>query len=370
VTRFAFTPEQQELRAVLRNLFERKASQQAVRSVMETPEGYDQVLWRQLADQIGVLGLAVPEEFGGAGFGDIELGIAMEEAGRALACTPLLSTSVMATKAILLSGNGKAQKEYLPKIVAGHLMATVAYADETGPGSVPTAAREEHGRWLLNGTKLYVLDGCSAGLLLVAADVDDRLALFAVTAEAGGVHCDAMNTMDLTRRQARVSLRGAEATMLAGPGQARAVLDRVLDETRVALAAEQIGGAERCLEMAVEYAKIREQFGRPIGSFQAIKHRCAEMLIEVELAKSAAYNALWAVAEGSGEDLALAASMAKALASEAYVFVATENIQVHGGIGFSWEHAAHLYFRRARSSAVMFGDATYHRERIARRLGV
>jgi alkylation response protein AidB-like acyl-CoA dehydrogenase len=370
VTRFAFTAEQQELRTVLRSLFDKKSSQHHVRIAMETPEGYDPTLWHQLAEQVGVQGLALPEEFGGAGYGDLELGVVMEEAGRALVCAPFLSTVVLAAKALLLSENSEAQEFYLPKIAAGELIATLAWSDATGPGAEVTRARATDDGWRIDGAKLFVLDGCSAKLLVVAAEAAGRTALFTVDVPADGLHAEAMTTMDLTRKQARLQLSDVPATLLVGPDLAAEVLARVLTEARVALAVEQVGGAEACLEMAVEYAKIREQFGRPIGSFQAIKHRCADMLVEVELAKSTAYNALWALAEEDKEDVVLAASMAKALCSEAYVFVATENIQVHGGIGFSWEHAAHLYFRRARSSAVMLGDANFHRELVARRLGV
>ncbi len=364
---------------MLRSLFERSSSQLDVRAAMDSDIGYDAVLWRQLAEQIGVQGLALPEELGGAGYGDLELGIVLEEAGRALVCAPLFSTVVLAAKTLVRSENSAAQKSYLPRIAAGECIATLAWIDEAagaaGDPSAPTpvTAREVDGSWRLDGVKLFVVDALAADLLLVSAQVGGEVALFALEAGSAGLERSPMSTLDLTRRQGRVTLNGARAELLVESGRAATVLARVLDEARVLLSLEQVGGTEYCLELAVEYAKIREQFGRPIGSFQAIKHRCADMLVELELAKSTAYNALWALAESTDDpddDLALAASMAKALCSEAYVFVATENIQVHGGIGFSWEHVAHLYFRRARSSAVMLGDARFHRELIAQRLGV
>ncbi|HEY6534099.1 MAG TPA: acyl-CoA dehydrogenase, partial [Acidimicrobiales bacterium] len=221
----------------------------------------------------------------------------------------------------------------------------------------------------ITGTKTHVLDGHVADLVLVVARTSAGLSLFRIDGESDRLLRTALATMDQTRTQAELVFDAASATLVGVDGGAGAVLARVLDVAAVALAAEQVGGAGRCLEMAVEYAKDRVQFGRPIGSFQAIKHTCADLLLQVESARSAAYYAAWAVAEQSDE-LPLLASLAKAYCSDAYVAVATENIQIHGGIGFTWEHPAHLYFKRATSSAVLFGDANHHRDRIAQTIGI
>ena len=225
------------------------------------------------------------------------------------------------------------------------------------------------GAWRLDGTKMYVLDGHTADLLVVAARTGSGVSLFTVEADAAGLTRTPLSTMDQTRKQAKLTFDGVEAALLGAEGGGWPVLERVLDLAAVALAAEQVGGAQMCLDMAVEYAKVRVQFGRPIGSFQAIKHKCADMLLQVESAKSAAYYAGWCAAE-MNDELPQVASMAKSYCSEAYFHAAAENIQIHGGIGFTWEHPAHLYFKRAKSSELLFGDPTYHRELLAQRIGI
>src|SRR5208282_5547905 len=219
------------------------------------------------------------------------------------------------------------------------------------------------------GENAFVLDGYTADLILVAARTDAGISIFAVDGSAPGLTRTLMETLDLTRKQARLSFTDVPARLIGADGEGSAVLARVLDLAAVGLAAEAVGGAQRCLEMSVDYAKLRVQFGRPIGSFQAIKHKCADMLLEIESAKSAAYYAAWAAADGSDE-LPLVASLAKAFCSEAYFHAAAENIQIHGGIGFTWEHDAHLYFKRAKSSELLFGDPAYHRELLAQRIGI
>ncbi|HEY1119788.1 MAG TPA: acyl-CoA dehydrogenase, partial [Acidimicrobiales bacterium] len=235
-------------------------------------------------------------------------------------------------------------------------------------GIEATATKSGDG-YAITGEKMFVLDGHTADLIIVAAKTGAGTSLFTVKSDASGLTREALSTMDQTRKQAKLTFADTPATLLGTDGQGWSVLSTVLDLTAVALAAEQVGGAQFVLEMAVQYAKDRVQFGRPIGSFQAIKHKCADMLLEVESAKSAAYYAAWCAAE-MNDELPSVASLAKAYCSEAYFHAAAENIQIHGGIGFTWEHPAHLYFKRAKSSELLFGDPTYHRELLAQRIGI
>jgi alkylation response protein AidB-like acyl-CoA dehydrogenase len=369
---FAFNSEQEELRHFLRRFLADKSPAAEVRRLMETGEGYDPQVWKQMADQLGLQGLAIPEEFGGAGSTPVELGIAFEEMGRVLFCAPFFSTVGLAAQALLAAGDDQAKQAYLPRIAAGSLLATVAVTEEDGRwdlAAVRTSAAPGSGSFRLDGTKMFVVDGHIAELLLVVARTDSGLGLFAVDADAGGVVRTPLQTLDMTRKLARLELTRAPARLVSGPGDATAALSQALDLALVALTAEQVGGAQRCLDMAVDYAKIRMQFGRPIGSFQAVKHKCAEMLLEVESAKSAAYHAAGSAAE-TPDELGVAAAIAKAYCSEAYFRVAAETIQVHGGIGFTWEHDAHLYFRRAKSTQLLLGDEHYHRERFASLIGI
>ncbi|HEY6495823.1 MAG TPA: acyl-CoA dehydrogenase family protein [Trebonia sp.] len=372
---FAFSPEQEEFRQSLRRFLAGKSPAAEVRRLMETDAGYDPQVWKQLADQLGLQGLAIPEEYGGSGATPVELGIAFEEMGRVLLCAPFFSTVGLAAQALLAAGDDQAKREYLPRIADGSLLSTLAVTEEDGRwdlSAVRTSAVADSGApavCLLDGTKMYVVDGHIAQLLLVVARIDSGLGLFAVDASAEGVVRTPLPTLDMTRKLARVELRGVPARLVSGPGDATTALSRALDLALAALTAEQVGGAQRCLDMAVDYAKIRMQFGRPIGSFQAVKHKCAEMLLEVESAKSAAYHAAGS-AEATSDELGVAAAIAKAYCSEAYFHVAAETIQVHGGIGFTWEHDAHLYFRRAKSSQLFLGDEHYHRERFAALTGI
>jgi alkylation response protein AidB-like acyl-CoA dehydrogenase len=369
---FAFSEEQEELRRTVRAFLEDKSPESEVRRLMETVEGYDPAVWRQMADQLGLQGLAIPEEYGGSGFSYVELVVVLEEMGRALLCAPYFSTVALAANLLLHVGDEAAKKEYLPAIASGDMIATVAFTEESGrwdeAGITIPATREGDG-WTLRGTKMFVLDGHTANLLLVAARTPAGVSLFAVDPAAPGVTRTPLATMDQTRKQAKVVFEGAPARLIGEEGRGWEALSRMLDLAAVALAAEQVGGAQKVLEMAVEYAKVRVQFGRPIGSFQAIKHKCADMLLEVESAKSAAYYAGWCAAE-LNDELPVVASLAKSYCSEAYFHAAAENIQIHGGIGFTWEHPAHLYFKRAKSSELLFGDPTYHRELLAQRIGI
>ena len=339
---------------------------------METTAGYDPAVWSQMADQLGLQGLIIPEEFGGSGYGYVELVVVLEEMGRALLCAPYFSSVVLAANVLMASGDEGAKKDYLPGIASGSVIATVALAEAAGrwdEAGVTLEADGAGGNWTLAGEKLFVFDGAVADVVLVAARTRGGVSVFAVEKGAAGFSTTAMRTLDQTRKQARLIFDSTPARLVGGEGDGWPAISAMLDLAVVALAAEQAGGAQKVLEMAVEYAKVRIQFGRPIGSFQAIKHKCADMLLDIESAKSAAYYAGRAAAAGD-EELPVLASLAKACCSEAYSRAAAENIQVHGGIGFTWEHPAHLYFKRAKSSELIFGDPGYHRELLVQRIGL
>lgn len=369
---FAFTEEQDQLRSFVRQFLEDKSSEATVRELMDTESGYDEAVWAQMAEQLGLQSLIIPEEYGGQGFTWVEMVVVLEEMGRALLCAPFFSSAVLATSALLECGDADAAGDYLPRIASGELIATVALTEENGrwdESGITATATADGDSWTLDGAKHYVLDGHTAGLLIVAAKTAAGVSLFAIDGDASGLTRTPLSTMDQTRKQAKISLSSTPGRLLGSDGAGWDTLVGVLDRAAVALAAEQVGGAQMVLDMAVQYAKDRFQFGRPIGSFQAIKHKCADMLLEVESAKSAAYYAAWCAAVDNDE-LPAMASLAKSYCSEAYFHAASENIQIHGGIGFTWEHPAHLYFKRAKSSELLFGDPTYHRELLAQRIGL
>ena len=375
--------EQRELRESVRRFLTERAPLTKVRELMETADGTDPDVWRQASAQLGLPGIAVPEEYGGAGFSFAEQAIVLEELGAALFTGPYLASAVLAATALLASDDQETMKDLLPGIAAGETIATLAFTEDDGswdPASIRLAATEDaatkdaaakNAGWRLDGHKSFVLDGQAADLILAVATTgtDGTLSLFAVTSTAEALTRRALPTLDQTRKLARLSFNHTPARLVGEPGAARAVLDHTLDVAAIALAAEQLGGAQRALDMAVAYAKVRQQFGRPIGSFQAIKHRCADLLLEVESLRSAVGYAAAAVAAGSTEVRVLA-PLLKAYASEVYSHVAGENIQIHGGIGFTWEHDAHLYLKRAKASELFLGDASYHRERLATRIGL
>lgn len=368
---FGFTDEQNELRRIVRSFFESKADEAQVRRHMESPLGYDPSLWVQMSDELGLVGLAVPEAFGGQGFTFVELGVVAEELGRALVPSPYFASAVLASSALLGSGDDAAQRRYLPGIASGTTIATLAVTEESGrweAGAIQARARETADGWVVDGAKTYVLDGCSADVLLVAAQTDSGLSLFAVD-RFDSVARRALSTLDQTRKQARIEFSATPASLVGCEGGAEAVLRSTLALGCAALAAEQVGGAQRCLELAVDYAKMRRQFGKPIGSFQAIRHKCANVFLDIECARGAAYYAVRAAAQRSPE-LPAVASLAKACSSEAYARAAAANIQIHGGIGFTWEHPAHLYFKRAQSSGRLLGDASFHRRLLADEIGI
>jgi len=369
---FAFSEEQEQLREFVRQFLENYSAEATVRELMETESGYDAATWSMMAEQLGLQSLIIPEEYGGQGFGYVELIVVLEEMGRSLLCAPFFSTVVLAANTLIHSGDDGAKADLLPGIASGETIATLAFTEESGrwdEGGITMQASASGDGHTLTGTKSFVLDGHTANLILVAARTDAGVSLFSVDADAAGLTRTALSTMDQTRKQAKLDFADVSATLIGTDGGGWATMETVLDLAAVALAAEQVGGAQMCLDMAVEYAKVRVQFGRPIGSFQAIKHKCADMLLEVESAKSAAYYAGWCAAE-MNDELPQVASLAKSYCSEAYFHAAAENIQIHGGIGFTWEHPAHLYFKRAKSSELLFGDPTYHREQLAQRIGI
>jgi alkylation response protein AidB-like acyl-CoA dehydrogenase len=373
------TSEQEELRASVRRFLADRVPITAVRALMDAADGGDPAIWKQAGEQLGLQGIAIPEEYGGSGFSFAEQAIVLEELGAALYGGPYLASAVLAANALLASADEAAKKAYLPGIASGELIATLAFTEEDGSWepdatrltATPASSGDAGvvGGWQLDGQKSFVLDGHTAGLILVIARTPAGLSLFAVPGDAGGLTRTPLPTLDQTRKLARLEFAGAGATLIGTDGAGEALLGRVLDIAAIAQAAEQLGGAQRALDMAVEYLKVRHQFGRPIGSFQALKHRCADLLLEVESLRSAVIYAAAAVAEDSAE-IPVVAALVKAYASDVYFHVAAENIQMHGGIGFTWEHDAHLYFKRAKASELFLGDATLHRERLATRIGL
>jgi len=374
---FAFSEEQEELRQTVRRFLDDKSPVSEVRRLMETTEGYDPAVWKQMAQELGLQSLHIPEQYGGQGFSFVELGIVFEEMGRVLLCAPYFATVALAANTILDAGSDENRASLLPGIAAGETIATLAFTEPNGrwdAAGIEMVAKESGDAYTLDGTKMFVIDGHTANLIVVAARLEgtadeDGIGFFAVDGDADGLTRTALSTMDQTRKQAKLEFSGVAATPIGSPGSSWPALSKTLDQAAVCLCNEMVGGAQFVLDMSVAYAKERVQFGRPIGSFQAIKHKCADMLLEVESAKSAAYYASWAASEDN-EELPVVASLAKAYCSDAYFHAAAENIQIHGGIGFTWEHDAHLYFKRAKSSEILLGDATYHRELLAQRIGI
>ena len=334
---------------------------------MATDQGWDAQVWQVMAAQLGLQGLALPEEFGGSGYGFVDQQIVLEEMGRALLCAPYLSCVVLAANTLLTSGDRAACAELVPRIATGELLVTVASVD-AAPATTAAPLPGGDG-WLLSGEKTFVLDGLAADVLLVSAATELGTSLFLVDAAARGMTRGLITTLDETRKQATVGLAETPARLVGELGAADAVMAAALERTLVGLVAEEVGVARQMLDVTVHYVKIREQFGRPVGSFQAVKHRCTEMLMEVETATSAAYAAGWALDEASPE-AAMLAHLAQATCAESLTWVATEMIEMHGGIGFTWEHPAHLYYKRALSSANLFGTARSHRLELAGALGI
>lgn len=374
---FAFGEEQDDFRETLRRFFAEKSSTNDVRRLMETPEGSDRALWRQMAEELGLQGVHIPEEYGGQGFGFLELGIAVEELGRALLSGPYFSSICLAANTILNTGSEAQRKNLLPGIADGTSIATLALLEASGshdPAQIELVARPEGDGFVLEGAKRHVTDAQDADCILVAARLpgtsgDPGITLLVVSADAPGVSLEPLETLDLTRKQAHVRFEGVRAQALGTPGEDAAALRRSLDQAAICLALENTGGAARCLEMAVAYAKQRFQFARPIGSFQAVKHKCAEMLLDVECASACSHWASW-VAQDNPEQLAEAAAVALTISTDTYLHASQENLQIHGGIGFTWEADPHLFFKRAKSNESLLGHPTLHRARLTRELGL
>jgi alkylation response protein AidB-like acyl-CoA dehydrogenase len=369
---FGFSEEQEMLRQSARALLEKECPSTVVRKVIEEAHGFDPALWKKMAE-LGWLGLVVPEEYGGGGLSYVDLVLIMEEMGRVVLPSPFIWT-VMVAEAIKRAGNDKQKSSLLPKIASGELIATLGYLEPSAQWSaegIEMSARKEGSGYVLDGTKLFVNDGHIADCILVAARTGEAgnrgITLFALETKRSGIDVTRLTTMDQTRKLAEVKFTGVKtdtSDVVGEVGRGWNTLSEIIDRGKVMLAGEMMGGAQKVLEMTVDYTKVRVQFGRPIGSFQAVQHKCANMMIDVEGAKSAVYYASWAVSNEVNE-APLAAALAKAAASDAYRRVSADGIQLHGGIGFTWDHDMHLYFKRAKSSEFTFGDANWNRELVA-----
>jgi alkylation response protein AidB-like acyl-CoA dehydrogenase len=396
---FAPSEEQLELVRVTRRFLDDKAPLPQARRLMETEDGFDGTVWDQMGKELGLQSLHIPEQYGGMGFSFVELGLVFEEMGRALLGAPYLSCIGLAANAVLAAGSEAQRRELLPGIADGHTraclaVAEIAVAEESSdgagiwaPANIVTEARPSGDGHLLHGIKTSVVDGHSAHLIIVVArepgtSGTDGVGMYVVDTATvpPGLTRTPLPTLDQTRKLARLDFSGVPARRLDGPGSDWPSVRRTLCQAAVCLAAEQVGGAARCLEMAVDYAKVRTQFGRPIGSFQAIKHRCADLLLAVETARSAAYHAIVVAADDSDDsdgdagrsdgELEMAASMALAHCSEVFARAAGDNVQIHGGVGFTWEHDAHLFLKRAKSSQYLLGSPSRHREVVADLMGL
>jgi len=367
---FSFTEDQALLRSSVRSALDEQCKTDHVRAMMDDRLGYGEPLWSEMA-KLGWLGLPFPEQYGGAGLGLVELAIVLEEMGRVAYPGPFFSTVVLGGLTLLLNGSDAQKERWLSAIASGRSRLTAALQEDSldwDPASTTATAAKAGAGWTLSGTKRFVPWAHVADAVLVPARAPEGLSLFLVNPKAPGVTLTPTRGMDLTTRWFTLKLDGVSVgadALVGAAGSAGSLLESALRRAAVGASAEMLGAARRCLDMSVEYAKVREQFGQLIGSFQAIRHKCAEMLMEVENSHSAVYYAAWAL-EAGAEDAAMAASVAKSYVSESARRVCGESIQAHGGIGFTWEYDLHLYFKRAKSLEVMFGDAEYHRELIAR----
>ncbi|MGZ4556203.1 MAG: acyl-CoA dehydrogenase family protein [Mycobacteriaceae bacterium] len=360
---FTFTEEQAQLRDAVRRFCAENFDEQTVRHLMESDPPFDPKVWDRLGSELGVLGLSVPESDGGAGGTLVDQALAVEQLAASLACGPVFGTVFLAVPALVAASAGPVREELLTELTEGRRTAAFAVADRAGafdPAAVTVTADGD----ALTGAIERVVDAGAADDLLVAADGPDGLGLYAVAAAGPGVERIPLVTLDLTRPQATIRFSDAPARLVAGADEAERVIGHALQVGSALLAVEQVGASQHLLDLSVDYAKSRLQFGRPIGSFQAVKHRLADLLVELEHARSTAYHAVWALTDGT-DDPALAASIAQATCSAAFSRIAADTIQVHGGIGFTWEHQAHLYLKRATTDAALLGTAEQHRSRVA-----
>jgi alkylation response protein AidB-like acyl-CoA dehydrogenase len=371
---FAFSEEQEMLRRSAREFLAKECSSKVVRKLMEG-SGYDPALWKKIGD-LGWTALGIPEQYGGVGT-FLDLIVVLEEAGRALLPGPFFSTMGLAVPVLIEAGTEAQKKDVLSAIAEGSARATLAFTEPSGrwdASGIGLAARQQGGGWQLNGVKLFVPDAETADYMAVAArtrgEGEEGITLFLVGGRPKGMTVKPLETMDMTRRWSEVRFDGVQLgadSVMGNPDKAWPRLKRALEWATAALCAEMVGGVQKVLETSTDYAKTRHQFGKPIGIYQAVSHKLADMLVLSESGRSATYYAAWTV-DADAPDRSLASSMAKAYVSDAYRKVAGDGIQVHGGIGFTWEHDMHLYFKRAKSSEVTLGDATYHRELVAQAL--
>ena len=358
-----FTEDQERFREVVARFLQDKGGAPAARRLMDDPKGYDPEVWRQLCGELGLAGTHIPEEYGGFGFGAVELGIAAEEMGRYLYCGPFFASSVMAGHALLNGATAAAKERLLPEIASGTSIHTLVLDSVNSPDQVGSSvAVTSDDR--LHGAAPIVVDAHVAERLVVVARANEGLGLYLIDAAADGVTVTRRQSLDATRKLSKVEFAGARAERigrLSGEG-----LSRLWDQICVALAHESIGAARHLFESTVDYTKVRVQFGRPIGSFQALKHRCADLLMELEFARAAVHHAGFCLAADAGEPYV--ASMAKAMASDVCMLAAREAVQMRGGIGFTWEENTHLWFKRAKSSEVFMGSPHMHRERMMKHI--
>ncbi|GAA1662192.1 acyl-CoA dehydrogenase family protein [Fodinicola feengrottensis] len=367
--RLSLTGEQDELRATVSRFFAENSPMRRIREVIDGDLGFDPALWKRMTGELGLAGLAIPEQYGGAGYGVVERSVVLEEAGATLVPSPFFASAVLAAEVLLGVGDEAACGRLLPGIAAGERIATVAISESDGGWGTPvqTSAIERDGGWALTGGKTLVVDGMAADFFLVYAQTSDGPGFFEVDASAAGLERVALRTFDPTRRMARLSFTDCPAVRIGADVTEKlaAIADRVV----TALAAEQLGGLRQAMRMAVDYAKLRVQFGRVIGSYQAVKHLCVDCYVDWELANAAVRHASW-VADESPAELPAAAAFTASLVGPAYFRVAETSIEIHGGIGFTWEHDLHFYYKRAKSSQHLLGGTASHRSALVSALGV
>ena len=377
---FGLNEEQEMLKTMARDFFTNECPKTHVREMMDDEKGYSPELWKKMAE-LGFLGLVIPEEYGGTGGNFIDLMVLMQEMGRAVLPSPFISTVLLAGIPLLTAGTEEQKKEFLPKIAAGDVILALALSEpngDLGADAIEIEAVAEGNDYIINGTKLFVLDAAAADHILCATrtkrtkDPEEGITLFLIDASADGVQITSLKTMDETRKQCEVLFKNVKVpakSMVGELHQGWPILKKTLNQATAMLCGEMVGGLDTVMEMTLDYAKQRIQFGVPIGSFQAIKHKFADMLIQVEYARSLTYYAAWTVDQDI-PDSPVAVSTAKSWCGDAYKQVTNEGVQIHGGIGFTWDHDMHLYFKRARFSDTAFGDSTYHRELIAQSLNL
>ncbi|MBO7925560.1 acyl-CoA/acyl-ACP dehydrogenase [Pseudoalteromonas sp. K222D] len=378
---FSFTEEQKMIRDTAQAFLAEVSSSNAIRSAMDTEQGFDPQIWQRICEEMYWQAIHIPEEYGGMGLGYVDLVVMLEQMGRYLLCSPFFSTVCLASNALIVAGTDEQKQQYLTQICEGSLTATLAYTSKNGQWdatAVQGIVTTQGDDYVLNGTYRYVLDGHTAQLLIVAArsegsEGEQGISLFAIDADTPGVKRTWLPTMDQTRKQAEIvfdNVRVSSSQLMGETNNAWPQLNKVLQLAAIAIAAEQVGGSQQVLDLTVEYTKERVQFGRPIAGFQAVKHQAADMMLRTEVARSAVYYAACVAEEAlSGgllaDELGEAASVAKSYCSEGYFKNAGDALQLHGGVGFTWEYDVHLYFKRAKSSELFLGDAAYHREHVA-----